>query len=173
MTWYDVGMGACGWTNKPSDFVVAVNKAQYDAGGHCGQRIEIRANGKTAIAQVVDECMGCTHNGLDLSKGLFAHFAPTDDGVFDASWTFVDHYRRETDDDEYAPRDLISSTAHLSRRFDHAQMTWYDVGMGACGWTNKPSDFVVAINSAQYSSGAHCGQHIEIRANGKTAIAQV
>jgi hypothetical protein len=90
MTWYDVGLGACGWTNKASDFVVAVNKAQYGGGELCGQQVRIRANGKTAIAQVVDECMGCTHDGLDLSHDLFAHFATTDKGVFAASWDFID-----------------------------------------------------------------------------------
>jgi hypothetical protein len=107
MTWYNVGVGACGWKNKASDFVVAVNTAQFDSGAHCGQRIEIRANGKTAIAEVVDECPGCSHNGLDLSKSLFAHFESTDDGVFDASWNFLDHHQRET-------RDVVQVTGKVS-----------------------------------------------------------
>jgi expansin (peptidoglycan-binding protein) len=89
MTYYDVGLGACGWTNQPSDFVVAVNTAQYSSGRHCGQRVQIRANGKTAIAEVVDECPGCEGHGLDLSEALFAHFAPKDKGVFLASWDFA------------------------------------------------------------------------------------
>jgi hypothetical protein len=89
MTYYDVGLGACGWTNQPSDFVVAVNTAQYSSGRHCGQRVQIRAYGKTAIAEVVDECPGCEGHGLDLSEALFTHFAPKDKGVFLASWDFV------------------------------------------------------------------------------------
>jgi hypothetical protein len=89
MTYYDVGLGACGWSNQPSDFVVAVNTAQYSSGRHCGQRVQIRAYGKTAIAEVVDRCTGCEDHGLDLSEALFAHFAPKDKGVFLTSWDFV------------------------------------------------------------------------------------
>jgi expansin (peptidoglycan-binding protein) len=89
MTYYDVGLGACGWSNQPSDFVVAINAAQYNSGRYCGQRVQIRANGKTAIAEVVDECPGCEGHGLDLSEALFSHFAPTGKGVFLASWDFV------------------------------------------------------------------------------------
>jgi hypothetical protein len=107
MTWYDVGLGACGWTNKPSDFVVAINSAQYGSGQHCGRRIEIRAYGKSAIAQVVDECPSCSPNGLDLSKSLFAHFAPTDKGVFDASWSFVGHSQRDAQDDDTSQVGLL------------------------------------------------------------------
>jgi hypothetical protein len=95
MTFYDVGLGACGRTNQPADFVVALNAAQYDSGHHCGQRIQIRANGKTAVAQVVDRCTGCEGHGLDLSKGLFSHFADANDGVFVATWDFIsDHHVR-------------------------------------------------------------------------------
>jgi hypothetical protein len=95
MTYYDVGLGSCGHNNQPSDYVVALNAAQYDSGHHCGQRVQIRANGKTAVAQVVDRCTGCEGHGLDLSEGLFSYFADTKDGVFVASWDFIsDHHVR-------------------------------------------------------------------------------
>jgi expansin (peptidoglycan-binding protein) len=183
MTFYDVGLGACGHNNQPSDFFVALNAAEYDSGHHCGQRIQIRANGKSSVAQVVDRCTGCEGHGLDLSKGLFSHFADTKDGVFAASWDFIsDHHVRLfvlslaphalTARAQYQ-RQVASSDAAPSPRSDGAHMTHYEVGLGACAWRNKPSDFVGALNSARYGSGEHCGQQIQIRANGKTATAQV
>ncbi|KAG8902945.1 hypothetical protein FRB99_003913, partial [Tulasnella sp. 403] len=76
-TWYDVGLGACGGHNSPGDYVVALNHAQYGSGypgPQCGRQMEIRANGKSAVATVVDECPGCPYGCVDMSKGLFQHF---------------------------------------------------------------------------------------------------
>jgi hypothetical protein len=47
------------------------------------------AEGKTAMAEIVDECPGCGAGGLDLSHGLFEHFAPDTKGVLSGSWRFV------------------------------------------------------------------------------------
>jgi hypothetical protein len=58
-------------------------------GQYCGRRIEITAEGKTAIAEIVDECPGCGAGGLDRSHGLFEHFAPDTKGVLSGSWRFV------------------------------------------------------------------------------------
>ena len=33
-------------------------------------------------------------------------------------------------------------TTHLAKRFSQARLTYFAVGLGACGHTNKPSDFV-------------------------------
>ena len=33
-------------------------------------------------------------------------------------------------------------TTHLAKRFSNARLTYYIVGLGACGHTNQPSDFV-------------------------------
>jgi expansin (peptidoglycan-binding protein) len=198
MTRYNDGLGACGWTSKDSDFVVALNSAQYGSGQYCGRRIEIHANGKSAIAEIVDECPGCSADGLDLSNGLFRHFAHTEDGVITGSWNFVDdhkHPRRtvalKTDlgtasaasdgsSPAAAPASFSSSnaTSALTPRSAgpsarHAPFTWYDAGLGACGKRNKPSDLIVALNSAQYGSGQYCGLRIEIEANGKTAVAEI
>ena len=38
--------------------------------------------------------------------------------------------------------------AALERRVDNARFTYYDVGLGACGKTNQPSDFVRAARAA-------------------------
>ncbi|KAJ7489884.1 hypothetical protein B0H11DRAFT_2229399 [Mycena galericulata] len=58
-TFFDTGLGACGTTNSPSDFIVALNSPQYGNGEHCYEMIQISYGGKSATAQIVDECPGC------------------------------------------------------------------------------------------------------------------
>jgi len=87
-TFYDAGLGACGKTNTDADFIVALNVDQYGSGGYCFAMITIIANGKTATAQIMDECMGCPYGGLDFSRGLFDYFASESVGVLTGSWYF-------------------------------------------------------------------------------------
>lgn len=94
MTWYDIrtGVTACGKRYSPSDFVVALNGAQFGngyPGPNCFKKIQIKYKGKTANAQIVDKCPGCPYGGLDLTEGLFKHFAPLSQGVLSATWNFV------------------------------------------------------------------------------------
>ena len=39
-----------------------------------------------------------------------------------------------------------------------AQATYFEVGEGACGWYSQDSDWVVALDSATYADGEHCGK---------------
>jgi hypothetical protein len=94
MTYYKDGQGACGWDSKDSDWIVAIPQGMWDNGHHCGAKIHITANGKDAIATIVDECPGCSNADLDLSQGLFEHFAPTSQGVVHGSWTFQENDRK-------------------------------------------------------------------------------
>ncbi|KAI0637156.1 RlpA-like double-psi beta-barrel-protein domain-containing protein-containing protein [Trametes polyzona] len=96
LTYYDVGLGACGNTNVPSDWSYG---GGYP-GPNCGRPIEITYNGKSAKATIQDECPGCpSPGGLDLSTGLFSYLAPLDMGVLYASWRYLD----EGDDPAPAP----------------------------------------------------------------------
>ncbi|KAI0831120.1 RlpA-like double-psi beta-barrel-protein domain-containing protein-containing protein [Trametes gibbosa] len=103
LTYYDVGLGACGKTNVPSDFIVALNSGSYGGGypgPNCFRPIEITYNGKVANAVIMDECPGCpSPGGLDLSEGLFSYLAPLSEGVLTASWRYTD----EGDDPAPAP----------------------------------------------------------------------
>lgn len=36
--------------------------------------------------------------------------------------------------------------------------TYFAVGLGACGVTNVDSDYIVALSTADYGSGQHCGK---------------
>ena len=77
-TFYDVGLGACGWNNVASDYIVAQNSAQFGSSypsPNCGKYITISYNGITATAEIADECPTCDYGSLDFSRGLFDHFA--------------------------------------------------------------------------------------------------
>lgn len=54
--------------------------------------------------------------------------------------------------------------------FPSGQATYYSAGLGSCGNTNSDSDAIVAMNSAQYSSG-QCGKTVSIT-NTKTGQTQ-
>ncbi|KIK06513.1 hypothetical protein K443DRAFT_2991 [Laccaria amethystina LaAM-08-1] len=90
-TFYDVGLGACGKNNVASDFIVALNSAQFGSGypgPNCFKIITMSYGGKTTTATIMDECPGCPYGGLDLSTGLFQFFAPESVGVIYAEWSF-------------------------------------------------------------------------------------
>ncbi|KAH7923027.1 hypothetical protein BV22DRAFT_1016204 [Leucogyrophana mollusca] len=87
-TYFYDGLGACGITSLPTDFIVALNSDQYGNGAHCFETITISFGGKTAQAQIVDECPGCPYGGLDFSVGLFEYFSPLSVGVLDGEWSF-------------------------------------------------------------------------------------
>ncbi|KAF6764733.1 RlpA-like double-psi beta-barrel-protein domain-containing protein-containing protein, partial [Ephemerocybe angulata] len=91
-SFYDVGLGACGGTNVESDFVVALNQAEFGTGfpsPQCGKTITMTYNGKTATAKIVDSCPGCPQGGLDLSRGLFTHFAAESVGIIYGEWEYA------------------------------------------------------------------------------------
>ncbi|KAF8192420.1 RlpA-like double-psi beta-barrel-protein domain-containing protein-containing protein [Pholiota molesta] len=43
--------------------------------------------------------------------------------------------------------------------------TYYNTGLGSCGVTNKDTDFIVALSSAEAAHGKHCGQRIRVHCN--------
>ncbi|PWZ01427.1 hypothetical protein BCV70DRAFT_152661, partial [Testicularia cyperi] len=89
-TYYAAGLGACGNYNTGSDFIVALNAAQYGNLGQrsswCGRTIAITYNGITQYATVQDACPSCPYGGLDMSQALFQSFTSLDKGVFQMSW---------------------------------------------------------------------------------------
>ncbi|KAJ8295489.1 Allergen Asp f 7 [Rhodotorula toruloides] len=90
-TFFDPGLGACGTHSSSSDFMVALNEAQYgDLGAvskWCFQTITISYGGKSAQAQILDACPGCPYGGLDMSPALFQYFASPSVGVFYMTWS--------------------------------------------------------------------------------------
>ncbi|MDJ0385317.1 hypothetical protein [Streptomyces sp. G-G2] len=69
-----------------------------------------------------------------------------------------------------------STTAKLPPHDYHGKAAYYDVGRGACGKVSRPSDFVVALNSAMFGSGfpsPTCGKKVKITYKGKSITATV
>lgn len=92
-TYFVDGLGACGITNGPGDFIVALNTPQYGGGSpgpECFKTITINAGGKSAQATITDECPSCAYGSLDFSEGLFQHFNDLSVGEFPITWSYND-----------------------------------------------------------------------------------
>ncbi|KAJ7447509.1 hypothetical protein B0H11DRAFT_2082390 [Mycena galericulata] len=73
-------------------------------------------------------------------------------------------------------RNVSLSADPLEKRdtYNGVLMTWYHINTGpdACtGKTHLDSDFFVAMNVPQYTSGGCCGKQLTIDYNGKSAVA--
>ena len=93
ITYYDTGMGACGWTNDGnSENVVALSHLlmgeKSNGNPYCGKSITVKYKGKTVIAKVVDKCMGCEIHAIDLSNIAFESLADKGVGRTQAEWYF-------------------------------------------------------------------------------------
>lgn len=97
-TWWEVGLGACGWTNTSSEPVVAISKDVFDKytpNGNpnknplCGETITIKRNGQEYPCKIVDRCTGCKPGDLDLSHDFFNLVTNNGDGrVSGVEWFF-------------------------------------------------------------------------------------
>ncbi|KAF9452250.1 hypothetical protein P691DRAFT_805135 [Macrolepiota fuliginosa MF-IS2] len=151
-TFYDVGLGSCGKTNVPSDFIVALNSAQFDGPGykpHCWETITMTYNGKTTQAQITDRCPGCPFGGLDLSRGLFDFFASEDAGVIYGSWSFAGE-----GDPSPAPKPTTTSKAPVWT----PTTTWHPIVIKTTKptptttWTPEPTTTSTKTSSTPSSS---------------------
>ncbi|KXT07017.1 hypothetical protein AC578_7201 [Pseudocercospora eumusae] len=98
LTWYDVGLGACGITNTKDEAIVAIPEKIFDAytpgnpnkNPLCGKSVSITGkDGSTYKATIVDRCPGCTENDLDLSEDFFNKVTQHGDGrVHGMKWCF-------------------------------------------------------------------------------------
>ncbi|KAK0629354.1 RlpA-like double-psi beta-barrel-protein domain-containing protein-containing protein, partial [Bombardia bombarda] len=93
----NVGLGACGQTNKDSDFIAAVGASRFDQNtpnGNpnkntlCGKKIKISYKGKSTTVTVRDRCPGCGYNDLDLSPAAFRALAPQSVGRISGTWVY-------------------------------------------------------------------------------------
>lgn len=96
ITYYDTGLGACGWTNDGKTenvFALAHEMMGTQSNGNpfCGRQAEISLNGKTVVGKLVDKCGGCEGQSIDLSHSLFDALAPESKGrISDVTWHFID-----------------------------------------------------------------------------------
>ena len=88
MTYYDPGLGSCGYSNGNNDNIVALstevmqNGDSSNSNPKCGTQISIWSpHSKQAHqATIVDTCPGCAKYDIDVSPALFQLVAPDGDG---------------------------------------------------------------------------------------------
>ena len=105
LTFYDTGIGACGVVSTSHDLICAVSMILYDAAqgsssnpntnSLCGKKIRITrfdervgAN-KSIDVEVVDRCVACKAEDLDLSYDAFDVLADRDLGRVKGSWAWL------------------------------------------------------------------------------------
>ena len=100
------GLGACGITSAPSDNIVAVSHYVFDAvqkgsdpnsNPLCGKKIRAKrfdasVNGYRSVdVTVVDRCVGCQPNDLDVTTSVFDQMADEALGRVDVTWAWLDY----------------------------------------------------------------------------------
>ncbi|GKT90938.1 allergen Asp F7 [Colletotrichum tofieldiae] len=97
LTYYAVGLGACGEDDSGKDQtenIVAISHlvmgAQSNGNPYCGKKVKITVNGKTTTATVRDKCMGCKAEDIDVSEKCFLEmFDSLGVGRQTVEWSFI------------------------------------------------------------------------------------
>jgi len=104
LTYYDTGLGACGITSSNSDPICAVSHIVFDAVSTgsdpnsnplCGKKVRVvhfdqRVGANKSIdLTVVDRCVGCKAQDLDLSYSAFDYLADRDLGRVTGEWAWL------------------------------------------------------------------------------------
>lgn len=101
LTYYDPGLGACGYTNSGTDMVCAISHILFDAASTgsnpnenplCGLKLRLRRNGKSKSVDVriVDRCVGCAVTDLDVTEAVFKRVAKLDQGRVFVKWSWLE-----------------------------------------------------------------------------------
>ncbi|KAI9266790.1 RlpA-like double-psi beta-barrel-protein domain-containing protein-containing protein, partial [Phascolomyces articulosus] len=85
-TYYTIGLGSCGKTNRDSDMVVALSSSMMSSGKYCGKKIKAKSSKGTVTATVADTCPGCPKDDIDFSMGAFKLIGSIAAGRIDISW---------------------------------------------------------------------------------------
>lgn len=100
-TYYDAtGAGSCSLEpspppsrdpsrTSPDRMVAALNAADYDHAAWCGACLAVAGPLGDVVVRVVDQCPGCKHGDLDLSREAFAAIAPLSEGRTKITWRVV------------------------------------------------------------------------------------
>jgi len=99
-TYYDTGLGACGWTNTDSDMIAAIAFGTFDTypgynGANpnnnpiCGKTVTATYGANTATVTIVDRCAGCMKDSsLDFSPAAFQLLSPLGAGRIQIEWSW-------------------------------------------------------------------------------------
>ena len=90
-TYYDAdGTGNCSFDASPGDLMVAaINAADYQSAALCGACLEVTGPNGSVRVRVVDQCPGCAHGDLDLSRQAFQRLSPLSAGRIPITWRQV------------------------------------------------------------------------------------
>ncbi|RLL98664.1 hypothetical protein CFD26_107847 [Aspergillus turcosus] len=100
LTYYNPGLGSCGFTNTDSDMICAVSHVLFDAASTgsnpnanplCGLKLRLRRDGKSVDVKVVDRCVGCKVDDLDVSPAVFEKVADLDLGRVLVEWSWLEN----------------------------------------------------------------------------------
>lgn len=198
-TFFQAGLGACGWTNSGSDMIVAVTPSVFSGGSVCGKKITItnEKTGKTQEATISDECPTCTSTkDLDMSSGLFSALGGTEEeGVFQMKWSWgsdssssssssSSSNSNDSKDTNQKSTKTSSSSAAKSSSSSSASDTvsgtpsWWSEVQDYCNLDSKP-EYPVAIAPSKFFSADDlsnaCGKSVSLKnpANGKTVTGTV
>jgi expansin (peptidoglycan-binding protein) len=76
------GQGSCSFgLLPPGGRYVSLGAQQYAGGAACGSYLSISGPAGTVLAEVVDNCPGCTSGGIDMSEAAFSKIANPSDGT--------------------------------------------------------------------------------------------
>jgi expansin (peptidoglycan-binding protein) len=99
LTYYNPGLGSCGYTNTESEHVCAVSHILFDAASTssnpndnplCGLKVRIRRDGESVDAKVVDRCVGCAETDLDVTESVFGMVAELAQGRVTMEWAWLE-----------------------------------------------------------------------------------
>jgi expansin (peptidoglycan-binding protein) len=87
-TYYDAtGAGNCSFDPSPGDLLVAaLNAPDYAHAAWCGACLAVTGPLGEVIVRIVDQCPGCKHGDLDLSREAFARIAALSAGRVAITW---------------------------------------------------------------------------------------
>ncbi|KAL7787150.1 expansin-like protein [Trichoderma ceciliae] len=90
ITYFNAGLGACGWWNGDNDYVVAMSAPLFDSQRPCGRNIRVNYGGRSITVKVVDRCAGCAWGDVDLTpRGFRDLIGSLDAGRVQGSWDWA------------------------------------------------------------------------------------
>ncbi|KAJ5804452.1 uncharacterized protein N7518_000755 [Penicillium psychrosexuale] len=98
LTWYETGVGSCGWFNNGGDHICAVSRVVFDRANvdgnpnHnplCGRLIHIQRGDRGIDVTLVDRCEGCDEFDIDVSRGVFETLGNLDEGRVHTDWWWI------------------------------------------------------------------------------------
>jgi hypothetical protein len=99
-TFYDTGLGACGFTNNDGDDIAAVSHLLFDTfpgwdgqnpnkNPMCGRQVRASRGDKSVVVTLVDRCTGCQVDDLDFSPHAYNVLGKPEEGRIKITWVWL------------------------------------------------------------------------------------